>query len=68
MPAILVKIAQWIFTVFGGVLIKKLSDWIKEQVKKKQRQAEVKREVEALKNAKTEAERNKATDDLLDNF
>lgn len=68
MPAILVKIAQWLFAAFGGVLIKKLSAWIKEQVRKKQLRDETKREVEALKNAKTEAERNKAADDLLDNF
>jgi predicted tellurium resistance membrane protein TerC len=68
MPAILVKIAQWVFATFGGILIKRLSDWIKEQVRKKQKQAEVKKEIEALKNAKTEADRNKAADDLLDHF
>lgn len=68
MPAILVKIAQWFFAAVGGVLITRITAWIKSEMQKRARQAETKKEVEALKNAKTEDERNKAADDLLDNF
>lgn len=68
MPAILIKIAQWFFTIAGGALITRITAWIKSQAQKRAKQAEVKLEVEALLNAKTKDERDKAADDLLDNF
>ncbi len=68
MPAILIKIAQWIVGIFGGVLISRLTVWVKERIKRNAKKAEVQLEVEAFKNAKSEDERNKAANDLLDNF
>lgn len=72
MPAIVIRLIEWIGSILATSLISRLKSYIEGKIKErdeaKARKDEIEKDIEKLKQAKTEKEFDDASRDVLDNF
>lgn len=72
MSGIVISFLEWLGGIIASDLIAKLKSFIESKIKEKEARAaakeQIKKDIERLKQAKTEKEFDDASKDVLDNF